>query len=108
MNAEFQGLARRDKKVSFSDQCKETEGKNRMGKTRDLLKKIRDTKEFSCKDGHNKEQKHNGPNRSKKYYDRGGKNTQKSYSIQKRSFNPDDHDDVVTHLEPHILECEVK
>ena len=44
MNAEFQRMARRDKKAFFSDQCKETEEKNRMGKTRDLLKKIRDTK----------------------------------------------------------------
>ena len=43
-NAEFQGIARRDKKAFFSDQCKEIEGKNRMGKTRDLFKKIRDTK----------------------------------------------------------------
>ena len=44
MNAEFQGIARRDKKAFLSDQCKEVEGKNRMGKTRDLFKKIRDTK----------------------------------------------------------------
>ena len=44
LNAEFQGIARRDKKAFFSDQCKEIEGKNRMGKTRDLFKKIRDTK----------------------------------------------------------------
>ena len=44
LNAEFQGIARRDKKAFFRDQCKEIEGKNRMGKTRDLLKKIRDTK----------------------------------------------------------------
>ena len=44
MNAEFQRIARRDKKVFLSDQCKEIEGKNRMGKTRDLFKKIRDTK----------------------------------------------------------------
>ena len=45
LNAEFQKLARRDKKVFLGDQCKEIEGKNRMGKTRDLFKKIRDTKE---------------------------------------------------------------
>ena len=44
MNAEFQGIARRDKKASFSDQCNEIEENNRMGKTRDLFKKIRDTK----------------------------------------------------------------
>ena len=46
LNAEFQKIARRDKKASLNDQCKETEGNNRMGKTRDLLKKIRDTKGF--------------------------------------------------------------
>ena len=45
LNAEFQGIARIDKKASLSDQCKETEENNRMGKTRDLFKKIRDTKE---------------------------------------------------------------
>ena len=57
LNAEFQRIARRDKKA-FSDQCKEIEEKNRMGKTRDLFKKIRDTKGiFSCKDGLDKEQK---------------------------------------------------
>ena len=58
LNTEFQRIARRDKKASLSDQCKEIEDINRMGKTRDLFKKIRDTKEkTSCKDGHNKEQK---------------------------------------------------
>ena len=58
LNAEFQRIARRDKKDFLSDQSKETEENNRMGKTRDLFKKIRDTKgTFSCKDGHNKGQK---------------------------------------------------
>ena len=57
LNAEFQRTARRDEKAFLRDQCKEIEEKNRMGKTRDLFKKIRDTKEkTSCKDGHNKEQ----------------------------------------------------
>ena len=56
MNAEFQRIARRDKKAFLSDQCKEIEETNRMGKTRDLFKKIRDTK-AQCKDGHNKGQK---------------------------------------------------
>ena len=52
MNAEFQRIARRDKKAFLSDQCKEIEEKNRMGKSRDLFKKIRDTKSnISCKDG---------------------------------------------------------
>ena len=62
LNAEFQRLARRDKKAFFSDQCKEIEENNRMGKTRDLFKKIRDTK-----DGLDKEQKWYGPNRSRRY-----------------------------------------
>ena len=59
MNAEFQRIARRDKKAFLSDQCKETEENNRMGKTRDLFKKLRDVKErnISHKDGYNKEQK---------------------------------------------------
>ena len=65
LNAEFQRIARRDKKAFLSDQCKEIEENNRMGKTRDLFKKIRDTKEtFLCKDGLNKGQKWYGPNRS--------------------------------------------
>ena len=55
LNAEFQRIVRRDKKAFLSDQCKTTEENNRMGKTRELFKKIRDTpREFSCKDGHNK------------------------------------------------------
>ena len=66
-NEEFQRIARRDKKAFFSDQCKEIEENNRMGETRDLFKKIRDTKSISCKDGHNKEQKCHGPNRSRRY-----------------------------------------
>ena len=66
LNAEFQRIARRDKKA-FSDQCKEIEENNRMGKTRDLFKKIRDTKgTFHKKDGRNKEQRY-GCNRSRKY-----------------------------------------
>ena len=68
LNAEFQRIARRDKKAFLSDQCKEIEENNRMGKTRDLFKKIRDTQgNFSCKDGHNKGQKWYGPNRSRRY-----------------------------------------
>ena len=68
LNAEFQRIARRDKKAFLSDQCKELEENNRMGKTRDLFKKIRDTKRtISCKDGHNRGQKWYGPNRSRRY-----------------------------------------
>ena len=66
LNVEFQRIVRRDKKAFLSDQCKEIEENNRMGKTRDLLKKIRDTKgTISCKDGLNKGQKWYGPNRSR-------------------------------------------
>ena len=67
MNAEFQRIARTGKKAFLSDQCKEVEENNRMGKTRDLFKKIKHTnKTFQAK-GHNKGQKWNGPNRSRRY-----------------------------------------
>ena len=68
LNAEFQRIARRDKKAFFSDQCKEIDENNRMGKIRDLFKKIRDTKgTISWKDGLNKGQNWYGPNRSRRY-----------------------------------------
>ena len=68
LNAEFQTITRRDKKAFLSDQCQEIEENNRMGKTRDLFKKIRDTKgTISCRDRHNKGQKWYGPNRSRRY-----------------------------------------
>ena len=68
LNAEFQRIARRDKKALLSDQCKEIEENKRMGNTRDLFKKIRDTKgNISCKDGLDKGQKWYGPNRSRRY-----------------------------------------
>ena len=68
LNTEFQTIARRDKKAFFSDQYKEIEENNRMGKTRDLFKKIRDTKgNIPCKDGLDKGQKWYGPNRSRRY-----------------------------------------
>ena len=68
MNAEFQRIARRDKKAFLSDQCKETEENNRMGKTRDLFKKIRDKKgTFHAKMGTIKDKKRYGPNRSRRY-----------------------------------------
>ena len=66
LNAEFQRIARRDKKAFLSDQCKEIEENNKMGKTRDLFKNIRDTN-ISCKDGHNKRQKWYEHNRSRRY-----------------------------------------
>ena len=67
LNAEFQRIARRDKKVFLSDQCKEIEENNRIGKTRDLIKKIRYQGNISCKDGLDKGQKWYGPNRSRGY-----------------------------------------
>ena len=67
LNAEFQRIARRDKKAFLSDQCKEIEENNRMGKTRALFKKIRYQGKFSCKNGHNKGQKWYGPNRGRRY-----------------------------------------
>ena len=68
MNAEFQRIARRDTKAFLSDQCKEIEENNRMGKTRDLFKKIKRYQgNFSCKDGLNKGQKLYGPERSGRY-----------------------------------------
>ena len=78
MNAEFQRIAKRDKKAFFNDQCKEIEENNRIGKTRELFKKIRDIKgTFSCKDGLNKGQKWYGWTQQKqKILRRGGKNTQ--------------------------------
>ena len=67
LNAEFQRIARRDKKDFHSDQCKEIEENNRMGKTRALFKKIETPRNISCKDGLNKGQKWYRPNRSRKY-----------------------------------------
>ena len=67
MNAEFQRIARRIKKAFLSDQCKEIEENNTIGKTRDLIKKIRYQGNISCKNRHNKGQKWNRPNRSRRY-----------------------------------------
>ena len=67
LNAEFQRIARRDIKGFLGDQCKQIEEKNRMRKTRDLFKKIRDQGNISCQDGLNKGQKWYGPNRSRSY-----------------------------------------
>ena len=67
LNAEFQRIARRDKKAFLSDQCKEIEENNRMGKTRNLFKIIRYQGNISWKDGHDKGQKWYGPNRSKRH-----------------------------------------
>ena len=107
LNAEFQRIARRDKKAFLSDQCKEIQENNRIGKTRDLFKKIRDIKGiFHAKMGTIK--------------DRNGMDLTEAEDIKKRwqeyteelykndLHDPDNHDGVITHLEPDILECEVK
>ena len=84
MNAEFQRIVRRDKKAFLSDQCKELEENNRMGKSRDLFKKIRDTKGiFHAKTGTIKDRNGMELTEAKKILRRGSKNTQKN--IQKRS-----------------------
>ena len=107
LNAEFQRIARRDKKAFISDQCKEIEENNTMRKTRDLFKIIRDTKgTFHAKMGSIK--------------DRNGMDLTEAEDIKKRwqeytgelykkdVYDPDNHDGVITHLEVDILECEVK
>ena len=106
MNAEFQRIARRGKKAFLSDQHKEIEENNRMGNTRDVFKKIRDTKgTFHAK--------------MSSINDRNGMDLTEAEDIRKRwqeftelykkdLHDPDNHDGVITHLEPDILECEVK
>ena len=106
LNAEFQRTARRDKKAFLSDQCKEIEENNRKGKTRDFFKKIRDTKGiFHTKMGSIKDR--NGLDLTDA---KGIKKRWQEYteSVQKNLHDPDNHDGVITHLEPDILECEVK
>ena len=106
LNAEFHRRARRDKKAFLSDQCREIEENNRMGKTRDLFKKIRDTKgTFHAK--------------MNTIYKRNGMDLTEAEDIKKRwqeyteelfkkeLHDPDNHNGVITHLEPDILECEV-
>ena len=107
LNAEFQRIARRDKKVFLNDQCKEKEENNRLRKTADLFKKLRDTKgTFHAKMG--------------SIMDRNGMDLTEAEDIKKRwqqyteelyrkdLHDPDNHDDVITHLETEILECKVK
>ena len=104
LNAEFQRIARRDKKAFLSNQCKEIKENKRMGKTRDLFKKIGDTKgTFHAKMGSIKDR--NVMDLTEvKILRRGGKT-----ELYKKEFHdPDNHDGVITHLEPDILEWEVK
>ena len=107
MNAEFQRRARRDKKAVLSDQCKEIEENNRMGKTRDLFKKIRDTKgTFHAKMGLIKDRNGMDLKEAEDIKKRWQEYTEELY--KKDLHDPDNHDGVITHLEPDILECEVK
>ena len=107
LNAEFQRIAERDKKAFLSDQCKEIEENNRMGKTRDLFKKIRDTKRtFHAKMGSIKDRNCMDLTKAEDIKKRCQKYTEGLY--KKDLHDPDNHDDVITHLEPDILECEVK
>ena len=107
LNAEFQTIARRDKKTFFNDQCKEIEENNRMGKTRDLVKKIRDTKgTFHAKMGLIKDRNGMDLTEADDIKKRWQEYTEKLY--KKDLHDPDNHNGVITHLEPDILECEVK
>ena len=106
MNAEFQRIAKRDKKAFLNDQCKEIEENYRMGKTSDLFKKIRDTKGiFQAKMGTIKDRNGmdlTGAEDIKMWQEY----TEELY--KKDLHDPDNHDGVFTHLEPDILECKVK
>ena len=106
LNAESQRIARKDKKAFLSDQCKGTEENNRMGKTRDLFKKIRDTKgTFHAKMGSIKDR--NGTDLTE--VEDIKKRWQEYTELYKEDLNDlDKHYGVVTHLEPDILDCEVK
>ena len=107
LNAEFQKIARRDKKAFLSDQCKEIEESNRMGKTRDLFKKIIDTKgTFLAKMGIIKDKNGMDLTEAKDIKKRWQEYTEELY--KKALHDPDNHDGVITHLVPDILECEVK
>ena len=105
LNVEFQRTARRDKKAFLSDQCKEIEENNRMGKTRYLFKKIRDTKgTFHAKMGSIKDRK--VMDLTEDIKKRWQEYTEELY--KKDLHDPENHDGVITHLEPDILVCEVK
>ena len=107
MNAEFQRIARRDKKSFLSDQRKDIEVNNRMGKTRDLLKKIRDTKgTFHAKMGSIKDRNGMDLTEAEDLKKMWQEHTEELY--KKDLHDPDNHDGMITHLEPDILKCEVK
>ena len=107
LNAEFQRIARTDKKAFLSDQCKEIEENNRMGKTRDLFKKIRDSKgTLHAKVGTIRNRNGMDLIEAGDIKKRWQEYTEEMY--KKDLHDPDNHDGMITHLEPDILECEVK
>ena len=107
LNAEFQRIVRRDKKAFLSDQCKEIEGNNRMGKTSDLFKKIRDTKRnFHAKLGTIKNRNGTDPTEAEDIKKRWQEYTEELY--KKDLHDPDNHDGVITHPESDVPDCEVK
>ena len=107
LSKEFQRIARRDKKAFLSNQCKVIEENHRMLKARDFFKKIRDTKgTFHAKMGLKRDR--NGMDLTESEdIKKSGNNTRKNYS-KKELHDPDNHDGVITHLEPDIMECEVQ
>ena len=107
LNAEFQRIAWRDKKAFLSDQCKEREENNRMGKTRDLFKRIRDTKgTFHGKMGSIKDRNGMDLTEAEDIKKRWQEYTEALY--KKELHDQDNHDGVITHLETDILECEFR
>ena len=107
LNAEFQRIARRDNKAFLSDQCKEIQEKNRMGNSRNLFKNARDTKgTFHAKMGTIKDRNGMDLTEAEDIKKRLEEYTEELY--KKDLQDPDNHDGVITHLEPDILECEVK
>ena len=107
LNAEFQRIARRDNKAFLSDQCKEIEENNRMGKTRDLFKNIRDTKgTLHAQMGSIKDRNGMGLTEAEDIKKRWQEYTEELY--KKDLHDPDNQDGVISHLEPDILECDVK
>ena len=107
MNATFQRIARRDKEAFLSDQCKETEENNRVGKTRDLFNKIRDTKgTFQAKMDTIKERNGMDLAEAEEIKKRWQEYTEELYKND--LHDRDNHDGVITHLEPDILESEIK
>ena len=107
LNAEFQRIARRDKKAFLVNQCKEIQENNRMGKTRDLFKNIRDAKgRFNAKMGSVKDRNDMDLTEAEDTKKRWQEYTEELY--KKDLHDPDNHDGMITHLEPDIPECEVK